>query len=649
MEKLIPFQDDLPIPAVVRPFGSIFAAQHLALKQKVKHVKLHKDLPPTKVWSYRLQDGTFVRFGSGSTYLGPTVVVNRDELVKVRWENKIPQYQTLPFEVVKVPYSENDLPIPQNHPGKANALSEIQDELRGKAKNLQGAFVTHLHGGRSQPDSDGWPDDTAVSGQTAYYTYQNQQASTMLWYHDHANHVTRLNVFSGLAGAWLIRDEEEAALNLPDGDYELPLVIQDRNLDTDDGGNFTGAMLHKTEVTDGPAEFFGPYTLVNGKIWPKAIVEPRLYRLRVLNGCNARTYRLNLLDDLGHNQNAIIWQIGCDQGLLENKIPFPVDGLVMMPGERVDLLIDFAAVDFSVLSSRSLYLWNTAEAPFSDALIAANPAAELSALLSDPYAGNPDDADRRPYPQIMRFDVGEITFDLNNNEVPADPLLPLSTPLDIRPSMPLRLMALVEKPADPAVMDSTAMLVFWEYLEITEKEPAPQGAEIVNFRFLHPATNQPTTLSFWKAAQEFYDRVNWRVHLNDTEFWYIVNASPDSHPVHVHLVDLFVKQRFEYTLMGSSDDPVNAPFPDGSINWEVDGNHHKISEITVTDPIAVDPDQTGPKDTVRINPGQMIGVAMKFSPFCGRYVYHCHILEHEDHDMMRPFVVVPKWIPHHDH
>jgi spore coat protein A len=84
-------------------------------------------------------------------------------------------------------------------------------------------------------------------------------------------------------------------------------------------------------------------------------------------------------------------------------------------------------------------------------------------------------------------------------------------------------------------------------------------------------------------------------------------------------------------------------------DWVVDGKAHRLTDITVTTEQVVDPDQTGPKDTVRINPGEMIGVAMKFSPFCGRYIYHCHILEHEDHDMMRPFVVVPKWVPHHEH
>jgi FtsP/CotA-like multicopper oxidase with cupredoxin domain len=194
-----------------------------------------------------------------------------------------------------------------------------------------------MHGARVQADYDGWPDNTAVSGQAAHYHYPNDQHATMLWYHDHSAHVTRLNVFAGLAGTWLIRDTEEHGLHLPSGDHELPLVIQDRNLDLDNG-QFSGAMLHKTEVGDGPAEFFGPYTLVNGKIWPRTTVTPQLYRLRVLNGANARTFRLILLDDQGKSVNSVLWQIGTDQGLMQNKASVAADGLVLAPAERVDLL-----------------------------------------------------------------------------------------------------------------------------------------------------------------------------------------------------------------------------------------------------------------------------------------------------------------------
>jgi spore coat protein A len=346
-----------------------------------------------------------------------------------------------------------------------------------------------------------------------------------------------------------------------------------------------------------------------------------------------------LLDGEGSSQHNFIWQIGCDQGLMQNKAAFPIDGLILSPGERVDLL-----VDFSCFAHQSLYLWNTAEAPFNNTNpIGADPAAELAALISNPIAGNTKDPDLRPYPQIMRFDV-ENCISSPSHAVPADPLWRLPRPpIDLSANMQIRLMALVEKP--PLDATGTAMLVFWEYVRVSS-EPAPAGVDIVNFTYIHPATGIPVTEAFWKGAEEFYDRLNWRIHLDDTEQWYIVNVSPDTHPIHVHLVDMNVNQQYQFDLAGFTNNMAN-PLPAGTT--EIDGNADTITSISATTQIAILADQTGPKDTIRINPGEMVGVSMKFSPYCGKFLYHCHILEHEDDDMMRPFVVVPKWIPHHDH
>ena len=500
--------------------------------------------------------------------------------------------------------------------------------------------MTHLHGARVPADSDGWPDNTAVSGQTTRYTYPNGQAATFLWYHDHAMHVTRLNVFAGLAGAWLVRDDEEAALRLPQGSHELPLVIQDRNLDVDANGDFTGAFLHKTEVKTGPAEFFGPYTLVNGKIWPRASVDPVLYRLRLLNGSNARTYRLILLDDRGESVNHSLWQIGCDQGLMQNKTPLSDSGLILAPAERADLLVDFAA-----FAGRSLHLWNTAEAPFDDdpslEPTAAQVKGELLGLLADPLAKadavDPQNAFRRRlFPQVMRFDVSRTAAG-TPYRAPADPLWKAPRPpLSFTPTTPVRITALVEEPPeDPSAPDATTMLVFWEFVPVAEV-PTPPGATVVNFTYYHPGKGVMEIRPYWKAAEGFYDQLNWRVHLDATELWYVVNLTNDTHPVHVHLVDFTVSQRYDFVWDGGS-----GPFEPGGAT--------PLTHVDATTADAIEPNVVGPKDTVRVNPGQMVGIALTFSPFPGRYVYHCHILEHEDHDMMRPFVVVPGWVPHHGH
>ncbi|MDO9713736.1 multicopper oxidase domain-containing protein [Paracraurococcus sp. LOR1-02] len=126
-----------------------------------------------------------------------------------------------------------------------------------------------------------------------------------------------------------------------------------------------------------------------------------------------------------------------------------------------------------------------------------------------------------------------------------------------------------------------------------------------------------------------------RVNLGATELWYVVNLSPDTHPIQVHLVDFAVQRRFGFERDGGT-----GVFDPSAVT---------LARITATDAWPIGPEMQGPKDTVRANPGEMVGIAMTFAPFPSHYVYHCHILEHEDHGMMRPFVVVPPWVPHHEH
>lgn len=643
MPFLTPFSDDLPIPDVIRPIPGGPTARHLTIAARPEQVQLHRELPAlTSVWSYRREHGEVVRPGSGTSFLGPTIEVRREETVTVAWKNAIDDSHRLPFAVIKTNADNPDPdPFTQNEPGRKNAIAEGDDPMRVKLRDLRAALVTHVHGARVQADSDGWPDNTAVFGQTAHYTYHNRQAATMLWYHDHCMHVTRANVFAGLAGAWIIRDDEEQALHLPGGNYEFPLVIQDRNLDLDDKGNFTGAVLHKAEVNGGvgPAEFFGPYTLVNGVIWPKVTVEPRLYRLRILNGSNARTYQLVLLDDQGNIVNgSTLWQIGCDQGLTQNKVRIPDAGLILAPAERADVLVEFATLPGS---SKSVYLWNIAAAPFGDRPKelpdAAAIKAELLALRADPHATTLRSEFRRPFPQVLRFDVSEKAKG-SSQTVPADPLWKTPRPpLTFDANTPVRVVGLVEKPhPDPMPPDATTMLVFYEFLRVAD-EPAPPGTPTAQISYFHPGKNKNVTEPFWKAAEGFYDQVNWLIHLDSLELWYIVNLSGDTHPLHVHLVDFQVKNRF--TFFWNNVDHRDAFDPSVNILNSIDPQTEEAVEENVK----------GPKDTVRVNPGEMVGIAIKFSPYPGRYMYHCHILEHEDHDMMRPFVIVPKWVPHHDH
>jgi spore coat protein A len=210
--------------------------------------------------------------------------------------------------------------------------------------------------------SDGLPEKWITPGQLVRYTWPNVQQSATLWYHDHAMGITRLNVYAGLSGLYLLRDEPERALNLPVGDYEIPLVVQDRTVDAQ------GQLVYEPRFEDGVplppgvwgSEFFGELPVVNGTIYPYLEGEPRPYRFRVLNACNSRFVRLFL--NLAKSITAIpqlvrFHQIGSDGGLL--PAPVAIEKLLLGPAERADLI-----VDFSGLAGKTITVANDAAAPF---------------------------------------------------------------------------------------------------------------------------------------------------------------------------------------------------------------------------------------------------------------------------------------------
>ncbi len=196
-------------------------------------------------------------------------------------------------------------------------------------------------------------------------------------------------MYAGLAGLWIIRDQRERELGLAEGPpFEVPLLVQDRNFGQAAGGRLTGELVHKTDP--GTMEAFAPFTVVNGKVWPVHDVQPATYRLRVLNGSNARTFRLVLLRD-GRPEPDRITQIGTDSGLLPAPVAVPADGLVLAPAERADLLVDFS----DLAPGGQLTLASTAGAPFDGHPFPATGAAE-AAEAADP-------GQLLPYPDVMRF------------------------------------------------------------------------------------------------------------------------------------------------------------------------------------------------------------------------------------------------------
>ena len=297
---LTPFVDALPVPArrVVAEPGRLTIPLRAALHQ------YHRDLPPSPVWTF---DGTVP---------GPTVEVRRGVPLEVRWENQLTG--TLPVVVTVAPTARVDgIPV-QATPGRSGGPPDRD------AAALSGYAVVHLHGALTYATSDGWTENLTAPGQWALDTYPNDQRAALLWYHDHVMGVTRFSVYAGLAGLWIVRDDRERELGLPEGPpYELPLLLQDRNFDVDADGRLTGDLLHKTDPE--VMECFGPITTVNGKVWPVLEVEPTRYRFRVLNGSNARTFRLVLLRDGAADHGRVV-QIGTEGGLLLSPAALPTQG-----------------------------------------------------------------------------------------------------------------------------------------------------------------------------------------------------------------------------------------------------------------------------------------------------------------------------------
>ncbi|HXN84524.1 MAG TPA: multicopper oxidase domain-containing protein, partial [Candidatus Binataceae bacterium] len=253
---------------------------------------LHRDLRPTRQW------------GFDATVPGPTFMTRSGKPLMVEWVNALPQ--------------KHFLPIDHHLHGAEVGEPEVRT-------------VVHLHGAKVPPESDGYPEDWYTPGKSKVAFYPNNQDAAMLWYHDHAMGINRLNIFAGLMGAYIIRDGVEEALNLPQGKYEIPLVIYDRMLDRD-------GQLYYPVSADPKApwipEFFGDIMMVNGKAWPYLEVEPRKYRLRLLNAANGRFFRLSFSDGYPFHQ------IGTDLGLL--PAPVELKSVFLAPAERADLIVDFS-------------------------------------------------------------------------------------------------------------------------------------------------------------------------------------------------------------------------------------------------------------------------------------------------------------------
>jgi FtsP/CotA-like multicopper oxidase with cupredoxin domain len=572
VKELTPFLDPLPIPPTARTTRAD-GVSHLTVTMRSATVRLHSQLPPTHAWTY---DGHLP---------GPTIEVRRGELLRVTWLNKLTG--RIPLTVVEAP-NRAGTPALWDQPGRGGIAP------REDVAALQPWPVVHLHGAITGSGNDGWPENVVQPGTSQLSEYPNDQSSAALFYHDHAMAVTRWNVMAGLSGMYLIRDAEEDALRLPDGAYEVPLLLSDRNLETDDDGHLTGRLLHKTAVirTEPLMQmraFTGPFTMVNGVIWPHLDVEPRWYRFRVVNGANTRQYRLSLVDEDGKPVPAGTgYQIGTDGGLLPKPLPIG-DGLTLASAERADLLIDFAA-----FRGRRLRLVNTNPSP-----------------------------DPGPWPQVMEFRVG-------SGRVPD----PFTLPRQLSPGFTRLTEGSLPDHQDRLVILTPmgpGQALCWE-MEKTDDPPGELPADgIVQIR-----EKDGSVTTYRRTAADFHDPVRFFVRARSWERWRFLHVAPSGwpHPMHIHATNFQVLGRETYDVSGFTAFTA----PDGSIGCGT------ATPVKWTGTGTVEASEEGWKDTVRANAGELVTVAGYFGDSSGKFVYHCHMLEHEDMGMMRQFVVLPAQI-----
>ena len=434
----------------------------------------------------------------------------------------------------------------------------------------------------------------------ATFQYPNKNRASTIWYHDHTLGMTRLNVYAGPAGFYIIRggpDGDAAVLDSRFGTpavlpgpapkendkfpsnktyYEIPIAIQDRAFNIDGSlfypdtraffDEYFGPYIpHSDLAPNWNPEFFGNMIMVNGTTWPFQKVEQRRYRFRFLNGCQSRF----LILDFANIPGVEVWQIGNEGGFLAAPVNITADHgnkLLMGLAERADVIVDFTNVP-----QGNYVLGNVGP--------------------DEPFGGGKPDED---------FDVSDPD---STGQIMEFRVVPAIAPDPTTPPQFLTLPPIVPLPVETV----TRRLALIEMMSEVHDGPAEAILGHVD------ADDMP-------MHQMWMDAVTENPQVGDTEVWEFYNFTADAHPMHVHEVvfEVVNRQALEINEEGETATPVQfAGDPRPSEAWE-----------------------SGFKDTVIAYPGEVTRVRAQFNT-PGQFVWHCHIVEHEDNEMMRPYRIGP--------
>lgn len=617
--------------------------------------------PPTVLWGYKVDDKPV-------SYPGFTVEAHRHRSTTITYMNELPDFAHSRLE----PLLTIDQTVHWADPLKQMSPTNT-DPYTGPIPT-----VTHLHGGEIPSEFDGGPTQwftrTGIHGSgyaalrpaarnSAIYQYPNSQEATTLLFHDHALGATRINVYAGLLTVYFIRDEFDTGLagnplRLPNGNQEIELVIQDRQFDTN--GQLLFPDGHPPGLSGPPPDpnlhpywipgFLGDVIVVNGKSWPFLEVEPRRYRFRFLNGANARFFKMHLTNSTTSGGSVpFFWQIGTDGGLLDQPVqlndPNSTSKTVFIaPGERADTILDFAG-----FAGQNFILVNDAPAPYPNGLTG----------TLDPHTNG----------QIMQFRVKDMPPLADTSYNPAsdgalrggqnrEPLIirlvnPQTGTLadGVTPSVK-RQLVLVEKIDQKTMIPLEFLLNNTKWSgrrEIPPNRPVPGS--------------QPTTMGQGYFMTEL-------PQVGATEVWEVLNLAEEAHPIHIHLIQFQIMNRQDFRLkdyrakydssfQGGKYLPGDGPpllYTKPNEAGAVGGNPDVTPFLsgTATPP---EDNETGWKDTVKMLPGQVTRIVARwapqdvqvkdvepgenrypFDPTSGPgYAWHCHMLDHEDNEMMRPY------------